>query len=882
MEKDYSGLEVSTDGGSNWQSGSEATIAAGQTSLLVRTSIVDDAKPEDRELFRLKAEVKAGTVANTDNSAQGEASIIDNDLTVALSIGEPEIHQYAINIENVNDETSRFDIAGYDTHGDSADISIVNGGSVIGFGVEGHATGDGRELGEGEKIVIEFKDGVTDVTLQYSWLSWVEQAKYVLKDVDGNVISEHIVTGKSDQIDPSFSASSEGQLIKTIELSAPGPDEGNKWSNDDYLINQITYVTGKTYDLTLQIDAGLDSQNVEEITSVLVTASLGAVLSHGEKVTPDNGDGGSVWKVPLNGGEGLSYTVAPATGVVTVNGLTVSVPASFKDNLEVSAVVEAVYGAGGEVGDVTTVGQDSVVVPQYQMQEGTIEPETLTGTNANDIVVGDVSGLKLIDGENYNIAFMVDTSGSMSQESVDAAESALKSVFATLKESADTENAGKVNVFLVDFDTQAGQSVSVDLSDSNALAQLQSVLDQMSSGGGTNYEDVFKTTANWFQSDTVKSNVGSDLTYFITDGLPTYYQSDEQEIVVVARHNNNSVTLNIDDITYMPGQAYSMKIGNVDRQVIDESGNVYLWTREGSSWSKSHRPIGKVLPEGDGTYEISVRDGDGSSTTDATIHNSKDAFKLLKTVSAVNAIGLGSNLDEESLQAYDSDAIVQNQVNSEDLAEAILGKSLELPSGNDVILGAKGDDILFGDQVTFDGNQGNGLSAIKEFVAGKLGEGESNPTTEQVHSYITEHVAEFVSSNPNGGDDTLIGGQGDDILFGGAGADTFKWKLNDQGSTEQPATDTVIDFNTGENDKLDIAELLVGYDDDGEDSDFVFAEQDGNDTVLYINSQGELDGDKDKADQIVRLEGKSISDFADPNEDVIKAMIEAGQLKIDQ
>ena len=57
----------------------------------------------------------------------------------------------------------------------------------------------------------------------------------------------------------------------------------------------------------------------------------------------------------------------------------------------------------------------------------------------------------------------------------------------------------------------------------------------MASGGGTNYEDVFKTTANFFQSAQALGNIGAtNLTYFITDGEPTYYQSGESTNPIVA------------------------------------------------------------------------------------------------------------------------------------------------------------------------------------------------------------------------------------------------------------------------------------------------------------------------------------------------------------
>ncbi len=62
----------------------------------------------------------------------------------------------------------------------------------------------------------------------------------------------------------------------------------------------------------------------------------------------------------------------------------------------------------------------------------------------------------------------------------------------------------------------------MNLADLNALNDLQAVLKSMQGGddgGGTNYEDAFKTTANFFKSTVAISNTGAEnLTYFITDG----------------------------------------------------------------------------------------------------------------------------------------------------------------------------------------------------------------------------------------------------------------------------------------------------------------------------------------------------------------------------
>nr|WP_286676861.1 type I secretion C-terminal target domain-containing protein [Aeromonas hydrophila] len=128
-------------------------------------------------------------------------------------------------------------------------------------------------------------------------------------------------------------------------------------------------------------------------------------------------------------------------------------------------------------------------------------------------------------------------------------------------------------------------------------------------------------------------------------------------------------------------------------------------------------------------------------------------------------------------------------VNASDLANAILGTSVNNLPGSDRIDGGAGDDILFGDAIHFAGINGEGYAAIKQYVAGKLSAG--SVTDAQVHDYITDHASEFDQSSNNdkadvliggdgndilfgqGGDDFLFGGAGNDILFGGAGNDTL-------------------------------------------------------------------------------------------------------------
>ncbi|MCX4193818.1 retention module-containing protein [Methylophaga sp. OBS1] len=115
----------------------------------------------------------------------------------------------------------------------------------------------------------------------------------------------------------------------------------------------------------------------------------------------------------------------------------------------------------------------------------------------------------------------------------------------------------------------------------------------------------------------------------------------------------------------------------------------------------------------------------------------------------------------------------------------------------------------------------------------------------------------------NDGDDTLIGGAGNDILTGGDGADIFKWESGDDGTSSEPAVDFVTDFNAGEGDVLDLADLLVGESDNANDlTNYLSFESDGTDTVINVSPTSGGDSTQQIVLQGVDLtQGGTISDL---------------------
>ncbi|WPN98474.1 retention module-containing protein [Pseudomonas sp. MUP55] len=593
----------------------------------------------------------------------------------------------------------------------------------------------------------------------------------------------------------------------------------------------------------------------------------------------------------LTDASGHTFTASKTVGEVNVTGwdlgtLTIKPPTYYSGQFNLTVTSTSTESIGGSA---TTTAQLPVTVypATYNSVTGTSGSDSIVGSDGNDIVVADIGGLNVVQGKNYNIAFMVDSSGSMSTASINAAKASLTSVFNSLKDSLGTNTSGTVNIFLADFDSQVNKSVAINLNAPNALAQLKAVLDSMVSEGGTNYEDVFKTTANFFQSDLATKNTGAtNLTYFITDGQPTFYQSGEQTNLTL--YGNVKFDDVVTTANYTPGTSVGKYLDNTHYFSIDASGAAQLQTWNGYWWTSNN--LGLVRAQGDGTFELSNLDGRGSSTDAATLANSKSAFALLGGLSQVEAIGINSDISLSDLKPYDSDGKPQANIDPKDLANAILGHTEATLPGADTVSGGDGNDILFGDLVSFSGVTGEGYNALQAFVAQKTGVAVASVTTSNVHQYVTEHYADFDVSGAKDGNDTLLGGSGDDILFGqggndvldggkgndillggtgndtliggqgndiligGSGADAFVWKAGDVGN------DVIKDFKASEGDRIDLRDLLKGETDSTIDNYLKITTVEGVST-LQVSSEGKLNaaGGLANADVTIKLEGNDWS-----------------------
>ena len=232
------------------------------------------------------------------------------------------------------------------------------------------------------------------------------------------------------------------------------------------------------------------------------------------------------------------------------------------------------------------------------------------------------------------------------------------------------------------------------------------------------------------------------------------------------------------------------------------------------------------------------------------------------------------------LKQFDTDKVVAT-IDTAKLADAITGHTAD--AGADSITGGSGNDIVFGDLITYKGQEGS--AALKAFAAEKLSTTVDHIDDRTLHQYITEHVQDIgalanasnIYGTNDGGDtlignagndilfgqggndtlsggagnDILVGGKGNDILTGGGQADTFVWLKGD--TNTGTGVDTITDFKHSEGDKLDLSDLLQGSN-DANLSSYLKLTTDSSGSTLSVSSTGSFTAGG-TADVTIKVDG---------------------------
>ncbi|MGE6078385.1 Ig-like domain-containing protein [Aeromonas veronii] len=291
---------------------------------------------------------------------------------------------------------------------------------------------------------------------------------------------------------------------------------------------------------TLKVDVDLiDTDGSERFTDLTITGlPTGAVVQGGSL----QADGS--WKVPasmLDQDGKLSLQVELPVGSQNIKVTVVAGSQEYDmDSQPIAGEVKYTEADTGFMVKPTT---------NPNGDNGTSD-KPVEGGRGDDVLLGDIGGIKtsVEPGKNYNIALIVDTSGSMrydlagnqnatqkwdrswSQTPEQYAASRMKLTIDALKVLATqlADHDGTVNITLIGFNGTAADALPFNNLSAANLSDLIGKINLLIADGGTNYEDAFIEATKWFntQPGSETDLKFENLTYFLTDGDPTVHNGD--------------------------------------------------------------------------------------------------------------------------------------------------------------------------------------------------------------------------------------------------------------------------------------------------------------------------------------------------------------------
>ncbi|WP_220766179.1 VCBS domain-containing protein, partial [Shewanella sp. MBTL60-112-B2] len=782
----YNGQDLSYS-----MNGNTLTASANGTDVFTVTAVMDQEGHYDYE-FELLQEVDLETTIDYDldsaPAGNNSAYYVDADGTIYSQNGQAAnvistITGYTNGISSqINANSHGMGVGPQTSISDDESIKIdygVNGTSLLAINLGTNNNGDHTGSTDIQYIITYSDSSTSIVNTTINGTLLIEE----LESNNSNIASIEIIhlSGEDFQV---TSLASNGLVFNepiNIEFGYTATDGDN-----DTVV--FTADNSGQFNVTLNPD-NLQPNALNNVYSIDTGASVTAnmIVDDTEGGVDTDGDADPLTVTQINGVD-LTYINGFAVVALPGGQLTVQEDGTFTfaHNGNSSNPVSFAYTISDGNGGLDTA---TVEIGVYESTTLNAGDDTYTGTDGNDTVVSDVPGFT--PGENYNIAFVIDSSGSMGSNAVATAKAQITSVLNTLIANANQPGSGIVNVLLVDFDQSASTLISLDLTTNNAEALIASAFTNMSSGGSTNYSAALTQAYNWFNNN---FPTGNNSTFFITDGAPNtdngqsgnYFNNalaafallngvSDVEAIGLGPNINTSVLQQFDTAAPL--------INNID---VNNLADAILQSN--------------ILP---GNDTIAGGNGDDIIFGDLTdfLGNNLQGIEALREHVA-NELGINSN----AVKDVDIHDFISANYSDFDVSQ--------IDGGSDTLSGDGGNDIIFGQagNDTLNGGIGNDI----------LIGGDGNDTI-----------------IGGAGRDLLSGGMGNDALYGGemlsqndSERDFFVWGAD----TADGSTDTVYGFSN-QIDTLDLSDLLVN-EESGDLEDFLSFSFSPSSTTITVDADG--------------------------------------------
>jgi VCBS repeat-containing protein len=458
----------------------------------------------------------------------------------------------------------------------------------------------------------------------------------------------------------------------------------------------------------------------------------------------------------------------------------------------------------------------------------------LNGGSGDDIILGDLGGTvtTTVPGQNYNIALIVDHSGSMTAEidgqtRMQLVKDALLAFVKTL-----SNHDGIINVTLIGFGSSADTPVTVqglDPSDVNSWNdKIIAAINSLSASGSTNYQDAFDTAVDWFQDQASAgkgtSNGYQNLSFFLTDGDPTVTNSGGNGSSTNASVLQTSINSFADlaAISTVHGVGIGDGVNQNYLRFFDNTtstgtatvyfpsstnlsdSNSYNWD-DSSNWTVRVNGGGSVS-EGNGS---SIAITDASNRSGATVVDSKSV-----TIAAGHTAHFEFELSTSNLSSNDNYSWALQQLVNGSWTTVQSGKGT-----GDITTGDFGSGQYRLEFSVLDNTSGGGTAKLtidditlvdNTPVSGPAGEVDIVHQASDLNAALTGGGSH---SDPAAvGSDTINGGDGKDIIFGDTiNTDGLSWSGHAAGTHDGQGMQGLIDYLTATNGHAPTSAELYGY-----------------------------------------------------------------------
>uniref|UniRef100_UPI00125017B2 beta strand repeat-containing protein n=1 Tax=Acinetobacter nosocomialis TaxID=106654 RepID=UPI00125017B2 len=613
------------------------TFAAGQTSVQVRVAVTDDNIDEANETFNLTATVTSGTTANT--SATGVGTIVDNDPAPVLNITGPA----TIN-ETAGTATYTVTLTGNTSLPVTVNYGTANGTATSGTDYTSTSGTLTFAVGETSKtitvpILNDFKvENSENYTIS---LSSPTNATINTGSVTTSIINDDFAPHVD--LDANNSAGVTGDDYRTFYTVGGG------------LAVSISDIDTNVTDVNVPVGTDATTKHIKSATVELTNAQTGDAFNFG---TMPSGITAS------KSGNIITLTSTDPNGSTldafesAIKAVTFAADANTP-NATVDRIVKVnVTDIGDNVSNnaFTTITVNVIQAPGTPGSPVNNGDNTLIGGDGDDVLLGDAGGVKTVlqAGTNYNIAFILDVSGSMafdldqgsgtSQERLNLLKDGLKQYIQNtvlpFAAKAGTVDGGHINIALIKFAGLAETSLTISIGDvvNGDWTALEATINSLVASGGTNYEAAFNQAERWFKglstgandanattNATDKASTNADgtaiagyknLTFFITDGNPTFYMDGNTE-AGSGSETQNSTTFNtiLSQSKSTFDHGYNLTSGNKGLGAISTVSAIGLGIGVKKPWLQlfdNSDSIGNI------TIDVGTQNVSGSSVTGST------------------------------------------------------------------------------------------------------------------------------------------------------------------------------------------------------------------------------------------------------------------------